>query len=191
MASAEDGALEAASRPLAWSSAQLLGRPRSRGGQERTAQAPEEPIGRRGIRSTTPPTIGPMGSPLPTGLEASPACPLPRPDLGPGLDDLRIAAALAELGRDPAAPALVLFGSRARGEARPSSDLDLLLIVAGALTSERERALRSRARALLTPVLPVDLDLLITDAATAAHWAGSRWHVLGHIHREGRPLHAA
>jgi hypothetical protein len=42
-------------------------------------------------------------------------------------------------------PALVLFGSRAHGEARPSSDRDLLLIVAGALTPERERALRSRA----------------------------------------------
>ena len=136
-----------------------------------------------------------MGTLSPTGLEASPARPLPPPDLGPlglgaGLDDPRIAAALAELGRDPEAPALVLFGSRARGEAHPSSDLDLLLILAGALTPERERALRSRARALLTPVLPVDLDLLITDAATAAHWAGSRWHVLGHIHREGRPLHA-
>ena len=46
----------------------------------------------------------------------------------------------------------------------------------------------SRARGLLRPVLPVDLDLLITDAATAAHWAGSRWHVLGHIHREGLRL---
>jgi hypothetical protein len=38
---------------------------------------------------------------------------------------------------------------------------------------------------LKLPVLPVDLDLLISDAATAAHWAGSRWHVLGHVHREG------
>ncbi|MFN7899521.1 MAG: nucleotidyltransferase family protein [Synechococcaceae cyanobacterium] len=131
-----------------------------------------------------------MGSPLPTGLEASPACPLTPPNLGPGLDDPRIAAALARLRHDAEAPALGVFGSRARGEARPSSDLDLLLIVAGALTPERERALRCRARALLTPVLPVDLDLLITDAATAAHWAGSRWHVLGHIHREGRPIHA-
>ena len=64
--------------------------------------------------------------------------------LGPGLEQ----PALAE--------ALVLFGSRARGEARPDSDL----------------------------------DLLIRDAATAAHWGGSRWHVLGPIHREGVPLHA-
>ena len=47
------------------------------------------------------------------------------------------------------------------------------------------------ARALLLPLLPVDLDLLISDVASAAHWAGSRWHVLGHIHREGVPLHAS
>ena len=26
-----------------------------------------------------------------------------------------------------------------------------------------------------------DLDLVISDAATTAHWAGSRWHVLGHM----------
>ncbi|MFM7236351.1 MAG: nucleotidyltransferase domain-containing protein [Cyanobium sp.] len=111
-------------------------------------------------------------------------------DLGPGLEDPQIAAALAQLVHDPQVAQLVLFGSRARGEARPGSDLDLLLIVPGSLTQDRERVLRSRIRALLLPLLSVDLDLLITDAATAAHWAGSRWHVLGHIHREGRLLHA-
>lgn len=35
----------------------------------------------------------------------------------------------------------------------------------GLRSTTRERALCSRARALLTPVLPVDLDLLISDAA--------------------------
>jgi hypothetical protein len=46
-------------------------------------------------------------------------------------------------------------------------------------------------RNLLLPLLPVDLDLLISDSATASRWAGSRWHVLGHIHREGVTLDAA
>jgi predicted nucleotidyltransferase len=85
----------------------------------------------------------------------------------------------------------VLFGSRARGDAHADSDLDLLVIVRDRLTPEREKQLRHRVRALLLPLLPVDLDLLISDAASAAHWAGSRWHVLGHIHREGVPLHAS
>jgi predicted nucleotidyltransferase len=65
--------------------------------------------------------------------------------------------ALRHLAEDPEVESLTLFGSRARGEARPDSDL----------------------------------DLLISDAATAAHWGGSRWHVLGHIHREGVRLHAS
>jgi hypothetical protein len=44
---------------------------------------------------------------------------------------------------------MVLFGSRARGNARSESDLDLLLIVAGSLTPEREKRLRRRVRNLL------------------------------------------
>lgn len=111
--------------------------------------------------------------------------------LGPGLEAPPIEEALACLGRDPEVRSLLLFGSRARGEARADSDLDLLLILQGSLTPEREKRWRQKVRALLLPLLPVDLDLLISDSATAAHWAGSRWHVLGHIHREGVPLDAS
>ena len=107
--------------------------------------------------------------------------------LGPGLEDGAIERALACLGQDPEVQGLVLFGSRARGDARADSDLDLLVIVRDPLTPEREKQLRHRARALL----PVDLDLLISDAASDAHWAESRWHVLGHIHHEGVPLDAS
>ena len=111
--------------------------------------------------------------------------------LGPGLEAAEIGAALAQLGQDSEVERVVLFGSRARGNARRDSDLDLLLIVAGSLTPEREKRLRRRVRNLLLPLLPVDLDLLISDAATTSRWADSRWHVLGHIHREGVPLDAA
>ncbi|QVL53347.1 MAG: nucleotidyltransferase domain-containing protein [Cyanobium sp. M30B3] len=110
--------------------------------------------------------------------------------LGPGLEAAEIGAALAQLGQDPEISKVVLFGSRARCTARRDSDLDLLLIVAGSLTPERDKQLRRRVRDLLLPLLPVDLDLLISDAATTSRWAGSRWHVFGHIHREGVPLDA-
>ena len=110
--------------------------------------------------------------------------------LGPGLEAAEIGAALAQLGQDPEIGKVVLFGSRARGTARRDSDLDLLLIVAGTLTPDRDKQLRRRVRNLLLPLLPVDLDLLISDAATTSRWAGSRWHVFGHIHREGVPLDA-
>ena len=74
--------------------------------------------------------------------------------LGPGFEAAVIGAALVQLSRDPEVERMVLFGSWARGDARPDSDL----------------------------------DLLISDEATAQHWAGSRWHVLGHIQREVVPL---
>jgi len=128
-----------------------------------------------------------MGTPQSAALQLDP----PSWPLGPGLEAPEIAAALARLRLDPDVQEIRLFGSRARGEARPGSDLDLLLILKGSLTAERERQLRARTRALLLPLLPVDLDLLISDAATTSHWAGSRWHVLGHIHREGVRLDGA
>jgi predicted nucleotidyltransferase len=128
-----------------------------------------------------------MGTPQPEALRREP----PARTLGPGLEAPEIAATLARLRQDPDVREIRLFGSRARGEAQPGSDLDLLLILKGSLTPERERQLRARTRALLLPLLLLDLDLLISDAATTSHWAGSRWHVLGHIHREGVRLDGA
>ena len=57
--------------------------------------------------------------------------PFSLPDLGPGLDGElaeRLEAALREIGGDPSVQALVLFGSRATGQARAESDLDLLAV---------------------------------------------------------------
>ncbi|WP_296451602.1 nucleotidyltransferase domain-containing protein [Vulcanococcus sp.] len=49
-------------------------------------------------------------------------------ELGPGLDPSSLRKALIVLTRQPQVQALVAFGSRARGDARPDSDLDLAVI---------------------------------------------------------------
>ena len=71
---------------------------------------------------------------------------------------------------------LVLFGSRARGEARPDSDIDLLVVMPQAQLTPQERQLALRAmRAALQPLrLPVDVDLVLARAL-----------------REGKELHGA
>jgi hypothetical protein len=43
----------------------------------------------------------------------------------------------------------------------------------------------------LLGVLPVDVDLVVQGAADAERLAGSRWHVMGDVAREGRVLYVA
>jgi predicted nucleotidyltransferase len=117
--------------------------------------------------------------------------PLRVPALGPGLDQPLIEDRLASVAALPEVWALVLFGSRSRGKAHLNSDLDLVVVVRGALTPELERQVWRRIRALLLPALPVDLDLVIVEAAAAEKLSGSRWHVLGHAYREGVVVYAA
>ncbi|MCT0224842.1 nucleotidyltransferase family protein [Synechococcus sp. CS-1328] len=116
--------------------------------------------------------------------------PLQLEGFGPGLEAELLRDALEALAEDPSTKALVLFGSRARGEARPGSDLDLLLLCRGSSSPEVRRVLERQARCLLG-ILPVDLDLLVEDEASAEKLSGSRWHVLGRIAREGKVLYAS
>lgn len=84
---------------------------------------------------------------------------------------------------------IILFGSHARNEARPDSDVDLLVI-------ERESfgKLRSRRReaALLWRALahfPVAKDILVYSQKEAAEWKDSPGHFLARALREGRVLY--
>lgn len=133
---------------------------------------------------------------------AQPFCPpripwrQPRPlvlpvELGPGLDPQACGQALARLCAEPDLLALVVFGSRARGEARPDSDLDLAVIVRQPqLTPAEKLACWRRFRERLGP-LGVGVDLVVAGSADAERLSGSRWHVFGDVAREGKVLHVA
>jgi uncharacterized protein len=114
--------------------------------------------------------------------------PFSLPDLGPGLEDglqQRLEAALQQIAADATVQALVLFGSRATGTARPTSDVDLLVV-------ERTPHLEGEAKVAswwrhFRPLqqLPISVDLVVSGSADAARLAGSRWHVISEAARHG------
>ena len=73
---------------------------------------------------------------------------------------------------------IVVFGSFARGEARPGSDLDLLLVLP--VVQNRFRA-AGRALAALGGDLPVDVVVVTPEQAADAVW----WGVVRRAQDEG------
>jgi predicted nucleotidyltransferase len=102
-----------------------------------------------------------------------------------------VTAALTKV--EPRPGRVLLFGSRARGDARPDSDLDLLVVMPQATLTpqERQQALRLLRAALRPLSLSVAVDLVVVGEADAQRLAGSRWHVVARALREGKELDIA
>ena len=111
--------------------------------------------------------------------------------LGLGLDTTRLQDGLAALIAQPPVKALVLFGSRARADARIDSDLDLAVICREPSLTPAEKTQRSWAYRQLLGPLGCGVDLVVVGAADAQRLAGSRWHVMGDVAREGKVLYVA
>ncbi len=80
---------------------------------------------------------------------------------------------------------IVLFGSQATGEAKPSSDVDLLVVMPDG-TDRREAAIAMR---VAVSDLPLAKDIIVTtpdEIARRAHLVGS---VLRAALREGKVVH--
>lgn len=80
---------------------------------------------------------------------------------------------------------IVLFGSRARGDATVDSDLDLLVVEREPFTPQRSRqAELSKIRRALWRV-PIPVDVLVYSAAEVDEWRHSPNHVIARSLREG------
>ena len=100
-------------------------------------------------------------------------------------------ALIAEAGRRLATAApdakVILFGSRARGEGRSDSDLDLL-VIEPELKSRRAEFVRLR-QALGDLGVPV--DLIVVPASHVDEWGHFEGTMLNDALREGRVLSSA
>ena len=84
---------------------------------------------------------------------------------------------------------VVLFGSRARGDARPDSDVDLLVVESepfGAGRSRHSEMLRLDRALAATPVAK---DVLVYSREEMERWRDSLNHVAARALREGRVLY--
>jgi predicted nucleotidyltransferase len=84
---------------------------------------------------------------------------------------------------------IILFGSRARGDDRPDSDVDLLIIESEPFSAQR--SLRKEAGRLWMALSSIDVskDLLLYSRDEVEARKDSLNHVVGRAFREGKILH--
>jgi len=82
-----------------------------------------------------------------------------------------------------------LFGSRARGDASPESDVDLLVIEHQSFDPQRSRLQEVNRIYRAISRFRVPTDVLLYSSDEFARWKGSVNHVIGRCCREGELLY--
>ncbi|MEO5377983.1 MAG: nucleotidyltransferase domain-containing protein [Magnetococcus sp. DMHC-6] len=85
---------------------------------------------------------------------------------------------------------IILFGSLARGEARPDSDVDLLVIESEPFGPSRSRFQEIARLERAMGTIPLATDILVYSSDEVERLKSSANHVVAHALREGKVLHA-
>ncbi|MCO6434746.1 nucleotidyltransferase domain-containing protein [Nitrosomonas nitrosa] len=91
--------------------------------------------------------------------------------------------------REASPEAIILFGSRARGDARPDSDVDLLIVETEPFSPQRSRRKEAARLYIALKGLAISKDLLLYSRDEFEQWKNSMNHVVGRAVREGKVLH--
>jgi len=91
--------------------------------------------------------------------------------------------------RERSPETIILFGSRARGNASADSDVDLLVIEKEPFSPQRSRRKGVARLQMALRELPLSKDILLYSRDEFEHWRNSLNHLVGRASREGRVLH--
>ncbi len=84
---------------------------------------------------------------------------------------------------------VILFGSRARGEEREGSDVDLVVVEAEPFGPKRSRHKEMVRLYKVLADFPVSADVLVYSHEEVDYWRDSLNHVLARALREGKVLY--
>jgi predicted nucleotidyltransferase len=85
--------------------------------------------------------------------------------------------------------AIILFGSHATGQARPDSDVDLLIVEAAPFGAHRDRRKEMTRLWKALSRFVVAKDILVYSRAEVEQWRNARNHVIARALREGKVLY--
>jgi uncharacterized protein len=107
----------------------------------------------------------------------------------PDIDDKLLQQMVDIIVREVDPETIILFGSRARGDARPDSDVDLLIVEKEPFTAGRSRHNEAGRLYIALMDARVSKDLLLYSRDEVEYWKDSKYHVVGQALREGRVLY--
>ncbi len=104
-------------------------------------------------------------------------------------DDLLLQQMTAAIVESADPEQVILFGSRARGDAGMDSDIDLLIVEAEPFGPDRDRGVVETRLWRALAKFHVPKDILVYSRDEVDYWRDSLNHVLARALREGRVLY--